>query len=157
MTDRNQTAAARYREILASRLGTYTVTSPSGMEWVLRKISPQDFFISNQLPFQIAQKLAGRLGQGLSEGEALSELPNDEQMEWLLFIHKLVREAVVSPKIVEHAKEPDEIDFILPEDFAFLVGLVMGGEAAQAAANFRRGPGADAVGGADGKKRRRKT
>lgn len=156
MTDRNQTAAARYREILASRRDTYTVTSPSGMEWVLRNVTPQDFFISNQLPFQIAQKLAMRLKGGMDEAQALAELPDAEQMEWLMFIHKLVREAVVSPRIVEHATQGDEIDFVLPEDFAFLVGLVMGGEAAQVAANFRRGPGPRAVAGADGKKRGRK-
>lgn len=154
--DNTKTAAERYREILASRRSTYKATSPSGMEWELRQVQVQDYFLANQLPFQVAQKVAEKVGGGMSEAEALASLPNSEQMEWLVFLQKLVRDAVVSPRIVEHAKAPDEIDFVLQEDFEFLAGLVMGGEAARAAATFRGGSGPRAVGGADGKKRRAK-
>lgn len=154
MTDRHKTAAERYREILASRRPTYEVTSPSGMQWTLREVSVQDYFLANQLPFQIAQKVAENVLGGMDERQALEELPRDEQLEWLLFVQKLVREAVILPKIVELAQAEDEIDFVLQEDFEFLAAHVMGGEAAKAAANFRARPKPHAVGGTHGKKQR---
>lgn len=152
----NGTAAERYRALLASRRPTYEVTSPSGMEWTLRRVSPQDYFLANQMPFQVAQKVAEAAAKGQSEGDAMRSLTSREQMEWLVFIQKLVRDAVVSPRIVDVAREADEIDFVLEEDFEFLAAEVMGGDAAKAAATFRRGPRQDALGRAHGEKRRRK-
>lgn len=155
MTDKtNQTAAEKYRAILASRRPTYRVTSPSGMEWELREVNVQDYFLANQLPFQIAQKVAEKVAEGVDERSALESLPSKEQMEWVLFVQKLVRDAVASPRIVELATKEDEIDFVLQEDFEFLASHVMGGDAAKAAANFRRGSGPAPVGRIDRKKRR---
>lgn len=149
-----RTAAERYREILASRRATHKVTSPSGMEWTLREVNVQDYFLANQLPFMVAQKVAEQVSEGATEREALESLPQREQMEWILFVQKLVRDAVVSPRIVELATKEDEIDFVLQEDFEYLAAWVMGGEAAKAAATFRARPRQDAVGVADGKKQR---
>ena len=154
-TNTNQTAAEKYREILASRRPTYTVTSPSGMEWTLRQVSVQDYFLANQLPFQVAQKVAEISASGKTESEALQSLSSEEQMEWLLFVQKLVRDAVASPKIVDLARNADEIDFVLQEDFEFLAAEVMGGKAAKAAVTFRDGSAQNSVVGIDRKKRRK--
>lgn len=157
MTKPNQTLAERYRALRTARLGTYQVTSPSGMEWTLTRVTPQDYFLANELPFQISQKVADSLNKGKSNEEAFQELAPREQQEWLLFVRKLVHEAIVYPKVVDHATEPDEIDFVLPEDFEFLVAEVMGGEAARTAATFRARREQAVMGGADGKKRRAKS
>jgi hypothetical protein len=156
-TTNNQTAAERYRDILASRRPTYTITSPSGMEWELREVSVQDYVLANQLPFQIASKVAQLVKAGASEGAALESLPAEEQLEWLLFVQKLVKDSVISPKIVEHATKPDEIDFVLQEDFEFLAAEVLGGDAVSRTASFRRGSRPSAVDSTNSKKRRSKT
>jgi hypothetical protein len=152
-----QTAAERYKEILAARRISYRAISPSGMEWELREISPRDYFLGNQLPFMVAQKVAEAIQkQGLSEIEAMAALPTNEQSAWISFLQKMVMEAVISPKIVDEVQGPNEIDFVLQEDFDWLIGQIMGGDAALAAANFRRESGSAALGSSDGKKRRNK-
>lgn len=94
---------------------------------------------------------------GASEAEALSDLSKSDQLEWLLFLQKLVKDSLVNPRLVEFAQADDEVDFILQEDFEFLIAQVMGGEAAKVAGNFRGEAGANAMASIDGKKRRRKT
>ena len=69
MTKPNQTLAERYRALRTARLGTYQVTSPSGMEWTLTRVTPQDYFLANELPFQISQKVADSLNKGKSNEE----------------------------------------------------------------------------------------
>jgi hypothetical protein len=157
-TNNNKTAAQRYKEILAARRVSYKAISPSGMEWELREVRPKDYFLGNQLPFMVAQKVAEAIQKdGVTEEQAMSALPMNEQQAWLSFLQKLVMDAVISPKIVDEAKADDEIDFVLEEDFQWLIGQIMGGDAAIAAANFRRESGSTLVAGIDSKKRRHKS
>ncbi len=135
-----QSNSERYRELVAARKAadeTYKVTGPSGFEFTLRRISVPAYIAIGKLPLSISAKIA-EVVEGKSDTEAaFASLSMSEQFEALRFIQFLVREAVVNPKIVQEAKNEDEIDELLPEDFAFLVNEIAGGEEAERLGNFR--------------------
>jgi hypothetical protein len=149
-----QTAAERYREILQKRRDaeTYTKTNPAtGMEWTLRRVNAQRFVLAGKLPLSIVEKVAKSLDNASPE-QAFSDLSPDDQSEAIKFMQFLVKEVAVNPKIVKEATEPDEVDEILEEDFAFLLREAMGGDRAEALGNFPEGK--NAVAGDSRKKRR---
>src|SRR5213592_4147629 len=104
--------AEKYRQIKKKRRAeerTYTITAPSGM-----------YFINGQLPHSLTEKAAKALSE--NEPAEVKELTPVENLQAMVFIRDLVKDACVNPKIVEKPQNEDEIspsDLEL-DDFLFL-------------------------------------
>lgn len=155
-----RTAGERYRELLAERQTaepTYDVVSPSGATWTMRRISVPTYVATGKLPLSVAVKIAEMTQGGTDADEVLGKLSIKEQFETLRFMQYLLQQAVVDPKIVAEATNDDEIDAVLPEDFAFLINEIAGGAEAERLGNFRHGQsGSGSLAGARSKAFRKK-
>lgn len=140
----NESAAEKYARIKKEKLKgveTEKITSPTGMEWEVRRPELSLFMVTGMLPTQMAAKLekAAEQANG-NQTAAFYNLDWKTQAKSLEFSGKLLKHICVNPRIVENATEGDEIsqDDIEWEDVAFLLEWAnsKGGEADKLG-NFR--------------------
>lgn len=137
-----ETAAERYRKIKAERevnIEIFDFTSPSGMEWKLRRPDLGKWVTQGMMPVSLAAKGAKISATGAT-GIDPATLDIDELINSIDFAQKVVRWSAVSPKIVEHPTEgADEIgyDEVELDDFNAIFAWAMpGGGKAESLDNF---------------------
>lgn len=137
-----ETAAEKYRRIKRERMAKEEVvdfTSPSGMEWKLRRPNLGQWVTSGFVPMSLAKNLAAASETG-DATSAFDSLSIDDKIKTLDFSQKVVRYCAVSPQIVENPTEPDQIgyDEVEMDDFqAILAWAMPGGDGAASLDTFR--------------------
>lgn len=145
-TTKIETAAEKYRRIKQERAASetlYDFTSPSGMEWKLRRPNLTQFITSGIMPMDLAAKLAPVAKDGGDMAAAFDRLSINEKVQTITFSAKVVRYCAVVPRIVEKVTVPDEEiaqDELELDDFNAIVAWATnpaGGNGADSLDNFR--------------------
>lgn len=147
-TTKIETAAEKYRRIKQERAAAETLhdfTSPSGMEWKLRRPNLAQFITSGVMPMDLAAKLAPAEKEGGDMVAAFDNLSIDEKVKTIAFSAKVVRYCAVVPRIVEKVTSPDEEiaqDELELDDFnaifAWATTPSAGGDGADSLDSFRQ-------------------
>jgi len=141
-----ETSAQRYRRIKEAKLKStelFDFTSPSGMEWKLRKVDLAQFVANGSLPMSLAQHInqANEANKGDVEA-AFASLEWKDQARMIELVSKVVRYCAVEPRIVETVTDPDmEISFdeVELEDYNAIAKWAMpGGDVADGLDTFRK-------------------
>ncbi len=126
-----ETSAERYRRIKAERAAgqeLFDFTSPSGMEWKLRKLDLSTYLLNGAIPQQMASRLASASkATGGDNIEAFKSLEWKDQAKAINFASSIVRYCAVVPRIVESPEGPDEIGYedVEADDYAAIVKWAM--------------------------------
>jgi hypothetical protein len=132
------TSAEKYRQMKRERMANAEIcdfTSPSGIEWKLRRPDLQQFILSGVLPLSLASKIKKAADAGKSDADAFADLALEDQIRTLEFTQAIVRYCAVSPRIVMNPIDgQDEIgvDEVEPDDFQAISAWAMSGGAAAA-------------------------
>lgn len=137
---KTETDAEKYRRIKAEReqgQQLFALKTPSGMTWQLRRPNLAQFMVSGVMPIS----LAGKFAASAEAMEAATAMSLNDQIKTVEFSASLVRYCAVSPRIVEHPTEPNDIGFdeVELDDFqAILAWAMQGGESGTPLTNFRK-------------------
>lgn len=137
--------AEKLEKILAAPLAenepTFQHTTPSGMEWTLRRPKPHLFVNAGLLPAELALKAAVMTKEGVTGPAMLDKISGKELAQTIELNSAIVRYICVDPRIVETPTADDEIGFddVLREDYADLLAWANnGGGEADRLGNFPR-------------------
>lgn len=123
----------RLNEVLNAPLApneiTYLYTTPSGMEWTLRKPNMNLFVKAGLLPTQLAMKMSVITKETTNGLAILNKITSKELAQTIEFNSAVIRYICVNPRIVEVAENDDEIAFddVMQVDYDDLLKWATGG------------------------------
>lgn len=130
-----------FRTPLAEGEKTYPFTSPSGMEWQLRKLNPLVFRDVGLIPNELVAKMAVLQRNGSGNAAVFEQFTNKDLARSIELNSAVVRYVCVNPRIVEVPESDDEIGFddVITADYeAILNWATSGGGEAERLGNFPR-------------------